>query len=187
MRANGGNIPQLAATCRNLRSTGIFFQYARITHSLCGERAAVNRFGMGGGREGTYPPHVLNEGKVLDGRNRYLACEAVKVEPKMVEYEGDDPLAYVVSLNLKRRHLNASQRASIAADVADLRQGRPEINPPNGGNTKQTTQAEAAEMLGTFEHNVQRARVVKERGVPELEEAVRRGEVSVAAARMSRW
>jgi hypothetical protein len=46
---------------------------------------------------------VLFEDKVLDGRNRLRACEAANVAPIFTVYTGNDPISYVVSLNLRRR------------------------------------------------------------------------------------
>jgi ParB-like chromosome segregation protein Spo0J len=68
-------------------------------------------------------PIVLYEGKILDGRNRYLACVSAGLEPQFTEYEGDQPIQYSLSLNLHRRHLTTSQRAAVAADVANLEPG----------------------------------------------------------------
>ena len=49
---------------------------------------------------------------VLDGRNRLRACELVGVEPD-VRHVGPrvDPVKFIVSANLQRRHQSASQRA----------------------------------------------------------------------------
>src|SRR4029077_1311698 len=73
---------------------------------------------------GLHEPIVVFEEKILDGRNRYRACQAAGVEPTYTTYQGDDPLALVISLNLKRRHLNESQRAMVAARLATLRDGQ---------------------------------------------------------------
>jgi hypothetical protein len=59
---------------------------------------------------GLREPIVLFEDKILDGRNRYRACTAADIQPNFENYTGDDPVAYAVSLNLRRRHLNESQR-----------------------------------------------------------------------------
>src|SRR5262245_65467537 len=72
---------------------------------------------------GLHEPIVVFEDKILDGRNRYRACEAAGVEPTFTAYTGDDPIAYVVSLNLRRRHLDESERAMVAAQLATLKHG----------------------------------------------------------------
>src|SRR5262245_62039527 len=70
---------------------------------------------------GLQQPVVMFGAQLLDGRNRWRACEIAGVEPRLRDWNGDDPIAYVVSLNLKRRHLDESQRAMVAGRVANLR------------------------------------------------------------------
>ena len=64
---------------------------------------------------GLIEPIALHEDKILDGRNRYNACQKAGVEPKFYQWKGADALEWVMSKNLKRRHLNPSQRAIIGA------------------------------------------------------------------------
>src|SRR5262249_19349825 len=61
---------------------------------------------------------VVFKEKFLDGRTRYRACLAVGIDPTSTAYTGDDPISYVISLNLRRRHLDESQRAMVAAKLA---------------------------------------------------------------------
>lgn len=74
---------------------------------------------------GLREPIILFAGKILDGRNRHRACVASGVEPRYEEYVGDDPEAFVDSLNLHRRHLSAEAqskaRAERVARVAEAR------------------------------------------------------------------
>ena len=62
---------------------------------------------------------VLFEDQILDGRHRYKACKELKIEPKFEIYKGHNPLAHVVSLNIKRRHLTASQIGAITAIIEE--------------------------------------------------------------------
>ena len=62
-------------------------------------------------------PIDLYEGKILDGRNRYLACVKAGREPKFREFTGPDPVAYVYSVNIQRRHLKSKQKRKLAADL----------------------------------------------------------------------
>lgn len=68
-------------------------------------------------KNGLSDPVVLYEGKILDGRNRYLACKKAGLRPKTVNYEGKDPLSFVISKNLHRRHLTNAQKAMMASRI----------------------------------------------------------------------
>lgn len=121
---------------------------------------------------------TLFKGQILDGRTRYLACKAALVEPRFETYLGDDPVRYVVSLNVARRHMDESQRAMVAAKIAKMRQGaRTDLSPIG-----EKSQAEAADLLNVGKRSVERATEIMEHGVPQLRDAVERGEASVSAA-----
>ena len=51
-------------------------------------------------------------------RNRWKACQELGIEPKLKEWDGKGSLvSFVVSLNLKRRHLTPSQGAAVAVEA----------------------------------------------------------------------
>ena len=77
-------------------------------------------------QHGQREPILVHKGLILDGRNRahalrVLQDEGQPVTVKVREYNGPDDAAslraLVVSLNLTRRHLTASQRAAIALEL----------------------------------------------------------------------
>ena len=132
---------------------------------------------------GLRDPIILHESMILDGRNRHAACLKAGVEPISKRWDGHgDPLGFVVSKNLHRRHLDQSQRSMVAGKVANMRQGERSDLPPIGGRLPPISQTDAAKMLNVSERSISRARSVLERGVPELKAAVESGNVSLWAA-----
>jgi N6-adenosine-specific RNA methylase IME4 len=138
---------------------------------------------------------IVHEGMVLDGRNRQRACEAAGIAPRYESFTGDNPLAYVIDKNLRRRHLDESQRADAAARLANLSHGGDRkrrddqaanlpLDPdaPEPSLLPDVSQADAARLMNVSERLVRSAKAVQERGAPELQEAVRRGILPVSVA-----
>ena len=117
------------------------------------------------------------EGQILDGRNRFMACLAAKVEPEFREFKGDDALAFVVSLNVQRRHLTVQQRAMAAAEIATLGKGSNQHAPMGA-----PSQEKAAESLKVGRRSVQRAKEIIDHGSKALVQAVKSGDVSLRKA-----
>lgn len=136
-----------------------------------GLRALAHDIGTHGLREDI----VVYQGKILDGRCRYRACEIAGVMPSVTQYAGDNPLAFVVSHNLHRRHLNESQRAMVAARLADLQRG---ANQYSAG----LPLGRAAKLMNVSERSAARAREVLVHGDRELVAVVESGNLTVAAA-----
>jgi hypothetical protein len=70
---------------------------------------------------GLQEPIWLYENKILDGKNRARACEQLGKEPNIRTFTGPDPVGFILSVNLHRRHLDTSQRAMVAASLAKAR------------------------------------------------------------------
>jgi hypothetical protein len=153
-----------------------FHDLANIFPMLAGDEAKALAHDIS--EHGLREPVTLLEGKILDGRNRYIACLDAGVAPRFTHYSGDNPAAYVVSLNLKRRHLDESQRAMVAEKLATLEHGQRQT----GKFAGVTTQAEAASILNVSERLVRTAGAVVDKAVPVIVTAVERGDVSVSAA-----
>lgn len=128
-------------------------------------------------QNGLRQPITLFEGRILDGRNRQRACELAGVGPTFIEYDGTDPLGFVLSMNLVRRHLNESQRAMVASRIAALPVGANQHAPIGA-----PSQPDAAARLNVSRRAVQRARKVQEKGTAALIAAVDSGELAVSVA-----
>jgi hypothetical protein len=48
------------------------------------------------------------------------ACELVGIEPAIEVFDGDDPVAFILSTNARTRHMNESQRSMVAAGLANM-------------------------------------------------------------------
>jgi hypothetical protein len=150
---------------------------------------------------GQSQPIYLYEGMILDGRNRYLACLRGKVKPWFRPWDGEgDPADFVVSMNLRRRFLDGTQRAVAAAKLASLRQGRPagpgaigttdkergdenrQIGPFDSPRGRGVAMPEAAGRLNVSERTVRYARKVLNHAAAAVVAAVDAGRVSVSDA-----
>ena len=129
-------------------------------------------------KHGVREPVWLYEGQILDGRNRWRAAQVAGVECGTRIYEGDDAPGFVVSLNLHRRHLSESQRAMVAAKLANMPAHRPSDKSAN----LQTSQSDAASLLNVSTRTVAAAAKVRDEAPSAVIAAVESGAVSVNLA-----
>ena len=142
---------------------------------------------------------------LIDGRNRYRACQLAGVEPKFRDLhtlpnvsadEGADFIteeavaSWILSQNLHRRHLTPSQRATLAVDYAKTLESAAyqrmiagQANEPNPmeSSPQGTVTDIAGKAMGVSGRTVRDAKYVQEHA-PDDFERVRRGEVSVSSA-----
>src|SRR4029077_18662026 len=90
-------------------------EYAEFFPRLVGEdfKALCNDIKT----NGLIQPIMLKDDKILDGVNRAKACEETGTRPKYAGVNGGNPLDYVISQNVLRRHLTPSQRAVLALEL----------------------------------------------------------------------
>jgi hypothetical protein len=150
--------------------------------------------------KGLLHPIVLYQGKILDGRNRYLACPMAGVKPRFVEWQGPgSPLQWVISENMIRRHLTSSQRAVLALELLPLLEqeakNRTRQSPGRGKKVGKkfptfSGNGRASEVAASLVHTnsayVQAVKTIQHQA-PELVEKIRSGILKVPdAARLAR-
>ena len=107
---------------------------------------------------GLRQPVILHDGMILDGRNRAIACERAGVELITEIYKGTDHLGFVVSANLHRRHLSTTERAEIAAKMANMKVGGKAANSAKLQNCATISVEAAAKLMGVSPRSVHTAR-----------------------------
>lgn len=153
-------------------------------------------------RHGVREPVRIHGGFILDGRHRWRACQelGIKCPTEDVTIDQDESLVeWVVSTNVHRRSLTASQRAAVAAGMLPLleeeakeRQRRGKAAPPPAakhdlparlpeGQTGESRE-HAAKATGASPRYVQDAKAIKQAS-PETFEKVKSGEVSIPEAK----
>ena len=128
-------------------------------------------------QHGQREPITLHpDGSIVDGRNRYLACFELNIEPRCVTWDGNGELLdFVISLNLHRRHLNETQRAVIASKLSTLHPGDNQVTQICG-----TSQKQAAQLLNVSTRLIQTVKAI-EREAPEHLPEMERGELAADA------
>jgi hypothetical protein len=105
---------------------------------------------------GQQVPIVLDkDGVLIDGRNRLKACQIAGVEPVFETFSGKDPVSYILSLNVTRRHLTKAQAAMAAAMMY------PEEKDTKGGRGRKGSESQTlTETVGVSSVRLRQARAV---------------------------
>jgi len=145
-------------------------------------------------QNGQLMPIEILDGKIIDGRRRYTACLQADIEPDYLYVDDvEDPVAYVLSLNLHRRHLTVSQASMCAQrarsmydEAAKERQkqsgkkhGKGPVNCPEPIPDTGDARDKVGEAFGVSGKSVDRAQHVVDHGIPELAEAVENKDITV--------
>lgn len=121
---------------------------------------------------------VLHEGAVLDGRHRLRACVELQIPVRYAVLPGNlRPDEYVLSANMRRRNINASQMAIVACRMVNSTRG----NQALAARENLVTQSEAAGRVGVSDRYVRDAAWLLE-NAPDAADAVWRGQQTLAAA-----
>lgn len=145
---------------------------------------------------GLREPIIVYKGKILDGRHRYKACLELSIDPDLLKLDdhdiGHDPIAYVKSVNLWRRHLTDGQRAMVAVEsekmYAAALKGKEKARKTGGDSCtgaivpSGTAAEKAAFESGVSARSVASAKKVVNEGAKQVADAVRSGQVSVKVA-----
>jgi hypothetical protein len=115
---------------------------------------------------GQLEPIIIYKGLILDGRNRYRACQIAGVKPWIEEFNAKgakgSPQDFVLSRNLRRRHLSMGQKAAIALDWSEQIELNAEPDKAKALGRPKGTLSEAAKYIGINQQRVFEVRQIRD-------------------------
>ena len=127
---------------------------------------------------GVQNPITLFEGMVIDGWHRYTAAMELGMSCPTVELGNVDPRDFVLAQNKARRHVTQAQLGlAVTAVYAWRPAGNPALSQSGSACPVGKTNAELAQIAGVSERTIKQAKAIQTKAAPEVEEAVKRGEI----------
>jgi hypothetical protein len=118
-----------------------------------------------------YPIVRDDQDRILDGRNREVACQMAGVPPSYAVYQGPDPAGYALAVNMARRSLRKGQEYMIREQARRLAEA-------NG----QKMQKSALSRGSGEQHGLSEAAIVLDFGPSDLAPAVAAGTMPLSKA-----
>lgn len=145
-------------------------------------------------------PITIYQGEILDGWNRWRACQVLGINPPTVEFSQDDTAALAFTLRTnKRRNLSSGQKAALAVEadgIMELLKKEAEDrmmagvkvtpDPPQifveGSRSDKETATKVAEIFGTNRTYVNQAARLRSEA-PEVFDKLKAGKTTMQEAR----
>jgi len=146
-------------------------------------------------------PITIYQGEILDGWNRWRACQVLGINPPTVEFSQDDTAALAFTLRTnKRRNLSSGQKAALAVEADGIMEllkkeaedrvgGRPKKDEGKPGQVfapvskdENKTATKAAEIFGTNRTYVNQAAKLRSEA-PEVFDKLKAGKTTMQEAR----
>jgi ParB-like chromosome segregation protein Spo0J len=135
-----------------------------------------------------HPIYLTNDGEIISGHMRYLACEMAGVEPVVETYKGNDLVGLTIAENKNRRHMTANE---LMLMIATLRE---KFDPSHGGDRRSKAfhkvsserrsleTSETEKNAGISDRMIQYAADINRHAEPNVIEMVKKGEVGIVNA-----
>jgi len=113
------------------------------------------------------PATITPDGQLLDGRNREAACALNGIALKTVVYDGD-PVAFSISKNRHRRHMDKISLAFVGAELAKLSRGSNQFQTKQEDTANAVSLKDVALQLGIPTDGIDHAKAILDRGTAEI-------------------